>query len=504
MEKQLHPVAPTPPASVSAPNSAPAVKVYDADGRDRLALFLAWGVGSVLAALLLHPTLQIPGLGVSALTAAWYAAIFCHRGFQGFRSLPNILLFAATIALASCFALFSNQWLRQYNALALWGLMMIQLAQWSGAGRRPWWHPAMLAERAGLFFQGLFSQLPAWVAAIVSFRKRDGKRRLAPMLAGLGIATAVCTVVLPLLLSADEYFAFLCQRALARLADTLGETALSLAVGLAFCPFLFSLLYALRRPQPWTEQETRPLPRWDAAIAAVTLGAIDALYALFLAVQFSALFGGADYLASVSGVSYAQYARSGFFQLVAVAGINLTLILLAGQFSRQTGGLWRLVQVLSTVMVCMSGAFLVSACYRMSLYVGTFGLSFKRFLTYWGMGMLALLFLAALVKIWRVGFRFFPVALVAGVVGWLLLNFCNVDFWVSRYNVDLYLRQETAVMNGDYLALELSYDALGPLSDLAGMDGALDELVARRQAQARLDAADWRSWSLSAAWAAGR
>ncbi len=230
---------------------------------------------------------------------------------------------------------------------------------------------------------------------------------------------------------------------------------------------------------------------------------MDALYALFLAVQFSALFGGADYLASASGVTYAQYARSGFFQLVAVAGINLTLILLAGQFSRQTGALWRLVQVLSTVMVCMSGAFLVSACYRMSLYVGSYGLSFKRFLTYWGMGMLTLLFLAALVKIWRPDFRFFPVALVAAVAGWLLLNFCNVDFWVSRYNVDLYLRQETAVMNGDYLALELSYDALGPLSDLAGTDdGALDELVALRQAQARADASDWRTWSLSAARAA--
>lgn len=502
MEKQPHPAEPTPPACDNAPNLAPA-KAYDADGRDRLALFLAWGVGSVLAALLLSPSLQIPGLGVTALVAAWYAAMFCHKGFQGFRALPNLLLFAAIMALASCFALFSNQWLRGYNALALLGLMMVQLAQWSGAGRRPWWHPAMLAERAGLFFGGLFSQLPAWVAVIASFGKREGKRRLFPVLAGLGVATAVCTVVLPLLFSADEYFAFLSQRALARLTDALGETVLSVALGLAFFPFLFSLLYALRRPQPPAERAQTALPRCDPAVAAVTLGAMDALYALFLAVQFSALFGGADYLASASGVTYAQYARSGFFQLVAVAGINLTLILLAGQFSRQTGALWRLVQVLSTVMVCMSGAFLVSACYRMSLYVGSYGLSFKRFLTYWGMGMLTLLFLAALVKIWRPDFRFFPVALVAAVAGWLLLNFCNVDFWVSRYNVDLYLRQETAVMNGDYLALELSYDALGPLSDLAGTDdGALDELVALRQAQARADASDWRTWSLSAARAA--
>lgn len=504
MEKQLYPAEPTPPACGNAPNSAPAPKVYDVDAKDRLALFLAWGVGSVLAALLLSPTLQIPGLGVTVLTVVWYAAMFCHKGLQGFRTLPNLLLFAAAMALASCFALFSNPWFRQYNALALFVLVAVQTIEWSGEGRRAWWHPAMLTERIGLFFRGLFGRLPAWVEAIASFRRKDGKRRLVPVLAGLGVAAMVCAVVVPLLFSADEYFAFLSQKALARLADALGEAALSLAIGLALCPFLFSLLYALRRPQPRPEQADPALPRWDAAVAAVALGAMDALYALFLAVQFSALFGGADYLASASGVTYAQYARSGFFQLVAVAGINLSLILLAGQFSRQTGALWRLVQVLSTVMVGMSGAFLVSACYRMSLYVGTFGLSFKRFLTYWGMGMLALLFLAALVKIWRPGFRFFPVALVAAVAGWLLLNFCNVDFWVARYNVDLYLRQETAVMNGDYLALGLSYDALGPLSDLSGTNDELDELMARRQAQARFDASDWRTWSLSAAWAAGR
>lgn len=506
MDEHQHPAAPTPPVCTNAANLAPADKVYDADGRDRLALFLAWGVGSVLAALLLVSPFRIPGLGVTVLTAVWYAAIFCHRGVKGFFTPRSTLFFAATMTLAVCFTLFSNQWFRQYNSLALFGLMIVQTIEWSGEGRRPWWHPAMLAERAGLFFLGLFGQLPAWVATIVSFQNREGKRRrFLPTLAGLGVASMVCAVVLPLLLSADEYFSYLTHRALAKLADALGETALSLAVGLTFCPFLFSLLYALRRPQPLPERTARVLPRWDAAVAAAALGIMDALYTLFLAVQFSALFGGADYLASVSGVTYAQYARSGFFQLVTVAGINLSLILLAGQFSRQAGGLWRLVQVLSTAMVGMSGAFLVSACYRMSLYVGMYGLSFKRFLTYWGMGMLALLFLVALLKIWRPGFRFFPVALIAAVAGWLLLNLCNPDFLVARYNVDLYLRQETAVMNCDYLAVELSYDALGPLSDLSSEpNGPLDELVALRQAQARADASDWRTWSLSAALAAGK
>ncbi len=121
------------------------------------------------------------------------------------------------------------------------------------------------------------------------------------------------------------------------------------------------------------------------------------------------------------------------------------------------------------------------------------------------MGVLALLFAAALVKIWRPGFRFFPVALAVSVAGWLLLNYADPDYLVARYNVDLYLRRDNAVMNFDYLVLDLSYDALGPLEDLpgdlpSGVAGyTLDELVAQRRGEARQDASDWRTWSLSAA-----
>ncbi len=512
MEKQDHPAASTPPASAGAPvfseppkPKAVPVKVYEADGKDRFALFLAWALGALAACVLLAPTLRLPGLGVAVGVCAWYAVLLWYKGLSGFATARNLLLFAATIALAACFALFSDQWLRQVNALGLAGLMIVQLLEWSGEGRRSWYLPTMLLERTWLFFRGLFGRLPACGAAAKSLCSGRSRNRFLLILAGLGVTVPIAMVVVPLLLSADEYFAFLSRRVLNSLIAALGETAVYLFLGLLAAPFLFSLLYALRRPQPLPEQKTQAVPQVDPVVAAVALLSMDLLYALFLAVQFTVLFGGAEYLAGASGVTYAQYARSGFFQLVAVAGINLSLILSALQFTRREGRLWRGVEILCTAMVCMSGAFLVSAAYRMSLYVGAYGLSFKRLLTYWGMGMLAVLFAAALVKIWRPRFRFFPVALVASVAGWLLLNYANPDYLVARYNVDLYLRRDNAVMNFDYLVLDLSYDALGPLEDLPGdlpsgvAEYTLDELVAQRQAQGREDAADWRTWSLSAA-----
>ena len=169
----------------------------------------------------------------------------------------------------------------------------------------------------------------------------------------------------------------------------------------------------------------------EAAGPVTVLAVLDVLYAFFLAVQCAALFGGADYLAQV-GISYASYARSGFFQLVAVAAVNLACLLACLALCKGEGRGLRMVQVLGTLLVAASGVLLVSALWRMNLYVGAYGLSFKRALTYWGMAVLAVLLAAALWKVWHRHFRWFRVLLSVGAAGWLLLNYANVDAPVSR------------------------------------------------------------------------
>ncbi len=505
----------TPPRGPVGYGCTPApAKVWAADKKDRVLLFLALGIGALLACLLLSP--GMPGLGVTAAVVAWYAAAIWYLGWEGFQEKPSLLLFAAVAALALTFSLFSNLWLRFWNALFLCGLMAVQLFQWSGQGKRLWSVPSMLAERMCLLCRGLFCNLPAPLAAVKSFRGGDNRRTLA-VGAGLLVAAPLLLVAGSLLASADAYFDLLAGRALNWLADTIGEGALRGFLGLLAAPFLFGLLYFLRRGEERKAGDLA-LPLADPAAAVVVLGALDLLYAFFIAVQAAALFGGEAYLRD-TGLTYAEYARRGFFQLVFVAVLNLAVVMLALQFSRHEGGGWRGVQVLSTAMVAMSCIMLASAAWRMTLYVTVYGLSFKRFLTYWGMVMLAVFFAAALRKIWRTEFSFFKVLLVAGTVGWLALNYCNVDLIVSSYNVSLYQRQENSVMNLDYLLFDLSYDALWPLADLPGdtvagydMDWqtkvatkyTLEDALARRRAQAAENASHWETWSVSAALAAGR
>ncbi len=59
----------------------------------------------------------------------------------------------------------------------------------------------------------------------------------------------------------------------------------------------------------------------------IILGLLDVLFLGFVAVQGSYLFGGDRLIASQADLSYADYARRGFFQLVAVAGLSLPVLL---------------------------------------------------------------------------------------------------------------------------------------------------------------------------------
>ena len=149
----------------------------------------------------------------------------------------------------------------------------------------------------------------------------------------------------------------------------------------------------------------------------------------------------------------------------------------------------------------MSGVILCSAAYRMTLYVSVYGLSFKRFLTYWGMVMLGIFLGLALYKVWRRDFSYFRVLFTVSVAGWLVLNFCNVDRLVARYNVALYQREQTAVIDLEYLVHGLSYDALPEVESLLeerGGDPYLEKAICERREQAAWAASDWRGWSVSA------
>jgi len=82
----------------------------------------------------------------------------------------------------------------------------------------------------------------------------------------------------------------------------------------------------------------KPLLRLGRSEWTLALGALNLLFALFVAVQVAVLFGGDDYVRESAGLTYAQYARSGFAQLVVIAVLTLAVVAAALRWSDTGSG----------------------------------------------------------------------------------------------------------------------------------------------------------------------
>lgn len=476
--------------------------------------------------LLLADALGWPwGMGNTVTVFAWYLLLALTVGREElFRRWESRALLGVNLALASTFALTSNPMFRWWNFLAL--VVLVPLHAVSGLGSRPWWDPGMLWERCGLFFQGLFGNLWACFAAAISERrktkKKEGDGRTLTVVLGTCGAVALVSFLIPVLASADALFAASLERLnwwglLFRLQiSDLGGVLQRLFWALVFTPFVFSLLYAMAHPKLLCPTEEKKGFQADALGFVLALAAVDGLYLAFLAVQSAGLFGGPEYVESL-GVSYADWARSGFFQMVGVTALNLSLTLASLGLARWEGKAWRTLRGLCAVLAGESLVLLASAAWKMTLYVTAYGLSFKRCMTYWGMIMMALFLLMGLWKAVRPDFRFCKWAFPVALAGWLIINCVPVDYLVARNQVDRYLSGESPVVSVRYLLYSLSYESISQLERLDGeqpvshytgdsqwrWDETLAEALRGRWLDAQGECADWRSWNLSACLTAG-
>ena len=115
-----------------------------------------------------------------------------------------------------------------------------------------------------------------------------------------------------------------------------------------------------------------PLLRIGRTEWLLALGALNLLFAAFVAVQLAVLFGGDGYVLKTAGVTYAEYAREGFAQLVVVGVLTLAVVAAALRWAR-TGADARLLRALLASLCALTLVVLASALHRLSLYEEAFG-----------------------------------------------------------------------------------------------------------------------------------
>jgi hypothetical protein len=206
----------------------------------------------------------------------------------------------------------------------------------------------------------------------------------------------------------------------------------------------------------------RPLRRWEWVAPLVLL---DLLFLSFVVVQLTVLFGGRAHVLATDGLSYAQYARQGFWQLLVVTALTLVVIALAVRIApRTTPSDLRMVRVLLAVLCLLALVIVASAIHRMSLYQQEYGFTRLRVFV----DAVELTLGATYVLLLGAGVRLSSTWLPRATVGlWatalLTLALVNPDAYIARHNVSRYER--TGRIDVAYLA-SLSPDAVPALSRL--------------------------------------
>lgn len=275
---------------------------------------------------------------------------------------------------------------------------------------------------------------------------------------GLGVV-----LVLPfggLFWSADAAFAELAGGVP---APSLGTLLGRLAVFALVLAGALGLALAARRT--FADPRLPAVPTLDRAEWAIPLVLLDLLFLAFVLVQVTVLFGGHDHVLETSGLTYAEYAREGFWQLIAAAVLTLVVVGAATRMAATTPASARLLRFLLGALCLLTLVVVASALHRLQLYEDAFGLTRTRLAAEtfaWGLGVLFLVVLAAGVV--RAVRRELARIVVAGAaLGLLAFSVSNPDGRIAERNVERW--RHTDNLDAAYVQ-GLSADAVPALAEL--------------------------------------
>jgi hypothetical protein len=325
-----------------------------------------------------------------------------------------------------------------------------------------------------------------WVARGLLALRRKATRQSGRVTRSVLVSLGLLAVFVPLLAGADAAFANILSFAMPTVNSSWAaqRILLFLLVGLGLAGAALAVTAPPPQPEPVARRRSLSIVEW-----AMPVGILVLLFTVFGLVQLTTLFGGSRYVLDTSGMTYAVYARSGFWQLLVVTILTLGVVAAAARWaSRETAKdrLWLrgLLGALSVLMLVV----VASALTRMWTYQQAYGFTVQRVLVeaceLW-LGVVYLLVIGAGV---RLGAGWLPRAIVgSGLAGLLVFAWLDPERVIAAHNVTRW--QQTQEIDTEYLS-RLSADAAPELSRLP------ENL---RPCLERDDDHDWRDWNLSRA-----
>ena len=272
----------------------------------------------------------------------------------------------------------------------------------------------------------------------------------------LVIVIPVVIVVLLLLTSADQIFGNLFHN-FNRLFGNMSFSNILVRI-INFVILFFYLggtLYFISKKYKDESKEIKEAKKKDPLTINILLTTLNVIYIVFDIIQINSLL-----LHRVSsGFNYADYARSGFFQLMIISVINIVIILLSKKSEEKT-----YTKIMSLVTVLLTLIIIVSSFYRMFLYEQAYGYTVLRLGVYIILITEVILFIPTIVFIFKKEFNILRYYLIIALSVYSLVNCFSIDRIIAENNIRRYDR------TGDidvYYLMNNHYDNLDQLRMLS-------------------------------------
>ena len=358
----------------------------------------------------------------------------------------------AIAALAPLFAMWlvfrTSGWLVPLDLLVACGLIALAASMSSGGSV---WDLTF----TGVVSRGVQAGVQALFAPAFLLRTPDGSRKrpaVGGVVRGLAIALPVVAALMALLASADAVFASFIEFDFANLV---GHVFLFVIGALAMAAVL-RLASIEHTDEPRVPRAHLGVTEWT-----VVLVALNVVLGAFAVARIVSLTEGGQRVIESAGLTYAEYARSGFFQLIGAALLatgSLVALRSVADFATARQRTWFVALALGVVVLTL--AMVVSAFHRIVLYESVFGLTMLRIYaqtaTVW-IGIVLVLLGARVAGVgsnraWLTG-----TSVLTALALLFALNVMNPESFVARYNISH--EQQPADFDAPYLA-DLGDDAV--------------------------------------------
>ena len=448
-------------------------------GIDALFAWLSIAVGFlfVRAMPLNHTTL---GSVFFFLVLYAFGGLYLH--FSGIRLTRSAYLLALCAVILSVGMLTNgNATTRGFLALFLVLAFPFWLYCSAGLGGKDVLGDALIPYLCRAVFVIPFTSLEHVFHALFAVRKKDANAARILRTVGwiaLGLCIAVIpTVIVVLLLSYDSNFTGLLDRIFSFSMEGVWECIRDLVLGFLVSIIVFGILFGIQwrhkkaegAPESPTKIDLHVFPK---ALLCAAVTPILAVYVIFFISQW-------DYYVSAfthvlpEDLTYAAYAREGFFQLCGVCALNAVILLLFRLLMRRGSKPRDLTQALySSVISIFTLILIATAMSKMVLYIDSYGLTQKRVYASWLMLVLAIVFVLVLISAVSKKLRLIPAVALTAVLCFGLIVLPDVDGMIASYNVNAYL-------DGDLNEIDVESIAAYGASSVPALTELRDTLTTR-------------------------